>query len=98
MPINCPRGFSAYNDCLTCYSRRKNQCFSSLLYPRDLSDLLTTNERISMLEDREALRPEEPKWTASQWDYVQQLKGQMLHLEKKVDSLYEKKTKRRDRI
>ena len=31
--------------------------------------------------------PNAPKWSNKQWDTVQQLQGQMLHLEKKIDTL-----------
>lgn len=41
----------------------------------------------------EPLDPAE--WDMQQWRYVQQLKGQMLHLEKKVDTL--STTKRKER-
>ena len=36
--------------------------------------------------------PEPPQWTSKQWDTVNQLRGQMKHLENKVIKLYEKKT------
>jgi len=36
-----------------------------------------------------------PEWDMQQWAYVKQLKGQMLHLEKKVDTLTTKKRKER---
>ena len=37
--------------------------------------------------------PSQPEWSHRQWDYVQQLKGQMLHLENK----YQESLKRRKR-
>lgn len=42
------------------------------------------------------IEPLEPaEWERKQWSYVQQLRGQMLHLEKKVDTLSAKKRKER---
>ena len=41
--------------------------------------------------------PPVPAWTSQQRDYVQQLKGQMLHLEKKVDTLSQEKRKQRSK-
>ena len=47
-------------------------------------------ERLYSEELPEA-RPEPPEWTRRQFDIINQLRGQMIHLEKKVIKLYEKK-------
>ncbi len=36
----------------------------------------------------------EPEWTRKQWDTVQQLQGQVLHLQSKVEELLKTKKKR----
>ncbi len=58
MPLECPKftraynsAFSEYNACLSCGSRHGDECWLSRP-SRKLADILTTDERISILEDR----------------------------------------------
>lgn len=52
MPLNCPRDMFEYNDCLGCRHRSEKECLALVTVSRPLSDILTMEERINILEDR----------------------------------------------
>ena len=51
-------------------------------------------ERIQSLEDTTQFS-EPPEWSRKQWDYVQQLKGEIKFLENKLNQCLQRKKKRR---
>ena len=57
MPINCPTYRLEYNDCLSCRSRVDNRCCFNNHLPRKLSEILTVEERVSILEDKGGVPP-----------------------------------------
>lgn len=95
MPINCPKLRSEYNACLSCRHRQGNECWANYPAVIRLSDILTIGERVSIIEDRK--EASEPAWDTSQWDYVLQLKGQVVFLTNKVNELLTRKPKRKSK-
>ncbi len=83
MPLNCPRLFAKYHDCLTCDFRHENECWASKPF-RPLRDILTTEERICILEDRKEV-PEVNIVTLTHKDY-QQLQRLLLSIQEKLYS------------
>ncbi len=104
MPLECPRFileyntyFSKYNACLDCRNRHDNQCWYNIKSSRNLSDILTIEERINMLEDKQEV-PEINIVTITKHDY-QQLQRLLLSLQEKLNSHIEKtQGKNKDRI
>ena len=87
MPSNCPAKIPQYNYCYICLHVYKDECWFNSLVPRKLSDILTTDERLTLLEDR----PEMPRVIADR-DY-QSLKDCLLLLEEKLNSHIDKTAK-----
>jgi len=88
MPLNCPRNFLKYNDCLDCRHRHENKCWFNVPIVQKLSDILTIEERIAILEDRKEVPPVDIV-TISRQDY-QQLQRLLLLLEEKINSHIDK--------
>ncbi len=85
MPSNCPLGYRLdYNDCLDCRHRHENECWANLPISQKLSDILTLEERIAILEDRKEAPPVNIV-TISHQDY-QQLQRLILSLKEKLES------------
>ena len=67
MPLECPvftqdfnYTFSGYNACLDCRYKHEDECWYHIKDPRKLSDILTTKERLAILEYKiETLEPQE---------------------------------------
>ncbi len=98
MPLNCPDYPPGnYSDCLSCRHRHKNECWYLAMYPRKLRGILTVEERLAILEDNASPPVTQSEWTGNQWDYVQQLKGQVVFLTKKVNELLARKPKRKSK-
>ncbi len=91
MPLNCPVDLLHYNACTNCRNRDGIDCIASYAVPIKLSSILTIGERLAILEDRDIKT--QPEWTGKQWDYVQQLKAQVLFLTNKVNELLARKKK-----
>lgn len=91
MPLNCPlftsaylSYFARYNACLGCGKRHENECWADLPIARSLSDILTIEERVAILEDRKEVPPVNIV-TMSRKDY-QQLQRLLLLLEERINS------------
>jgi len=56
MPLNCPKHYSEYNACLECGCKHGKECvrFTPTPIVEKLSDILTLEERISLLEDKDS--------------------------------------------
>ena len=93
MPLNCPNYWLEYNACLSCRSRVDNRCCFSTNSPRKLSDILTVEERVSILEDKGGVPPVDIV-TISRADY-QQLQRLLLLLEEKINKHIEKTPRRK---
>ncbi len=96
-PLNCPRwtrdynkGFKGYNACLSCGSRHDNECWVIPQGSQKLSDILTLEERVSILEDRKE-SPEVNVVTISKQDY-QRLQKLLLLIEERINTHIEKTT------
>jgi len=77
MPLNC-HDRKAYPDkkCADCsYLQDERCCYFVPSTP--LSDILTTEERLGLLEGRLEPLPQ-PEWTEKQWDKVQQLQSEVV--------------------
>jgi hypothetical protein len=85
MPFNCPRFYPEYNACLGCRNRHDNDCWANLPITQKLSDILTIEERVGILEDRKEI-PAVNVVTITKQDY-QQLQRLLLSLQEKVDGL-----------
>ncbi len=100
MPLNCPLILLPYNACRVCRQRHDKECWANPLVPMKLSDLLTVDERIAIIEDKMESFNKQPdtEWSIKQWDYVTQLKGQVVFLTNKVDELLARKPKKKSRF
>lgn len=88
MPINCPIPFGANRDCEGCRSFTDEMCYFNSLNPRPVSEILTTNERLELLErTQEHIIP--PK------RYYQELKAQLNSIYTKLDKAC---SKRKDKL
>ncbi len=96
MPLNCSLHFSLYNDCLSCRYLHENECWAKLPVARKLTDILTIEERIAILEDRREIPPVDIV-TITRKDY-QQLQRLILSLEEKLNTHIDKSRKRGDGI
>ncbi len=104
MPLECLAytrdynyAYSEYNACVGCKHRHENECWYQVTIPRKLADILTINERIAILEDKQS-NPEVNIVTLTKQDY-QQLQRLLLSLQEKIDSHIEKtQGKNKDRI
>lgn len=85
MPINCPINIPHYNACLVCRNRGGKACVVKWFLSVPLTDILTTGERLAILEDSD--KPDDPEWSVKQWKYVKELKGQVIFLQNKVNEL-----------
>ena len=84
MPLNCPQNRLEYNACLSCGRRHGNECWAIPQVSQKLADILTVEERISILEDRKEV-PEVNIVTLSHQDY-QQLQRLILSLKEKLET------------
>ena len=84
MPLNCPRNILQYNYCLVCGSRHDNECWANIPVSLKLADILTIEERISILEDRKESPPVNIV-TITRDDY-QQLQRLILSLKEKLET------------
>ena len=50
MPLNCPALFRASLKCTECFSHSEGFCEYHIRYPRLISEILTTEERLALLE------------------------------------------------
>ncbi len=75
-------------DGLADHENRIAQLEASQLYADVIPEL---RQRLDTLEGN--LNQEQPEWTPKQWDIVQQLQGQVLHLQNKVEELLKTKKK-----
>lgn len=73
-PIECPKLFVEYNACLDCRFRHDYECWQGR--PIKLKDVLTVDERVSILEDIRNKAPE-LEWNGKQWDIVQQIQSEL---------------------
>jgi len=94
-PQSCPKFtqnynsyYSRYNACLDCGNRHENECWFSFPISVKLSDILTLEERVAILEDRKE-SPEVNIVTITHQDY-QQLQRLILSLEEKINSHIDK--------
>lgn len=98
MPLECPSftqdynyAYSHYNACSDCRYRHDDECWYHIKAARKLSDILTTNERLAILEDKKEIQPVfKPRPVDKEID---QLKGMVLYLQNKVNNLTDKKRK-----
>ena len=84
MPYNCPKQYPEYNACLGCRHQHESDCWANLPVVLKLSEILTMEERVSILEDREET-PAVNVVTITKKDY-QQLQRLLLSLQEKLDS------------
>ena len=56
-PIHCQRGLLQYNACLSCRYRDGDKCNLNMPITVNLADILTLDERLSILEDRKEVPP-----------------------------------------
>ena len=100
MPTNCPIALPALTACLGCRNKHGKECWNDPLTPQQLSAILTVEEKVAMLEDKlepSIEKPPETEWSVTQWDYVRQLKGQVVFLTNKVNELLARKPKRKSK-
>jgi len=83
MPLNCPRNIPDYDACLDCRLRYENQCRANLPVSQNLADILTEEERISILENKRGTSVSIV--TISHQDY-QQLQRLILSLQEKIET------------
>ncbi len=93
MPLTCPLVILPYDACSGCRQLHNKECWANPLVPLKLSGILTLEERVAILEDRPEPPMTQSEWTGNQWDYVQQLKGQVVFLTNKVNELLARKPK-----
>ena len=84
MPYNCPKRFPEYNACLGCRYQHESDCWANLPVAVKLSEILTMEERVSILEDRKEA-PAVNVVTITKQDY-QQLQRLILSLQEKLDT------------
>jgi hypothetical protein len=83
MPINCLNHFLEYNACTGCGNRQGKFCHVFPFSPFAISDILTIEERVAILEDR--LTPPKPDTiNITRQDY-QKLQRRVLLLEEKLN-------------
>ena len=105
MPLECPAftqdynyAYSSYNACLDCRYKHDDECWYYIKSPQKLSDILTTNERLAILEDKKEIQPVfRPRPVDKEID---QLKAQILYLQNKLNEhIDESKTgKNKDKL
>ena len=83
--------FYQYNACLDCRNRHERECWVNFPAAVNLAEILTIPERVAILEDNLKPITSVPEWDKRQWNYVQQLKAQTLHLNKQVNILLKKR-------
>ncbi len=88
MPQNCPNFNQRYNACLDCRNRHQNECWANFPIVEKLVDILTTEERLAILEDRKETPPVNIV-TITHDDY-QQLQRLILMLKEKLESHIDK--------
>ena len=59
-PHNCPLGFSRYDACRMCRNKWENSCQVVTRSPIPLDEILTTEERLHLIEDVKPLFPPAP--------------------------------------
>ena len=59
-PINCPLGFSWYDACRMCRNKWEDSCQVVTRSPIPLDEILTTDERLRLIEDVKPLFPPAP--------------------------------------
>ncbi len=95
MPLECPaftqdynHAYSPYNACLDCRYKYGNECWYYTKSPHKLSDILTVEERLAMIEDKKEIQPIfKPRPVDNEID---RLKSQVLNLQNKVNEHIDK--------
>ena len=98
MPLECPaftqdynHAYSPYNACLDCRYKYGDECWYYTKSPRKLSDILTTAERLAILEDKKEIQPIfKPRPVDKEID---RLKAQVIYLQNKLNTHIDKKRK-----
>ena len=93
MPIECPIPFGEDRFCDECHLYRNGKCWW-FLPPREITEILTGEERMLRLEHPEPHTPE-PEFVKRQWDIVNQLRAEVRFLSSKVTELRAKKSEQR---
>jgi len=105
MPLECPaftqeynQAYSPHNACSDCRYKHEDECWYHIKTPIKLSEILTTNERLAILEDKKEIQPVfRPRPVDKEID---QLKAGYIHLQNKLNEHLDKSktAKNKDRI
>ncbi len=92
MPVECPKGFWQPDACESCEWRIKRECHSDPLLPRNISEIMTTVERLYCLEKHqdENLAPYPPQTIDR---VIKEIKGHLFHLQKRLNEHLDKTPK-----
>jgi len=92
MPLNCPNHYLEYNACLECGCKHGKECWRFTPTPivEKLSDILTLDERVSLLEDKDGPRIVEhihrtSDMSKQEFDLLLQTAGLVKYLNKELE-------------
>jgi len=88
MPLECP--IALPGSCTGCMNLSEDNCCYCFFPRRPISEFLTDNERIEMLE---AKREVSAPWTQRQQDQLRQLQGHINFVENKVNKIFERRNR-----
>ena len=99
MPLYCPKDRLKYNACLDCFDQWENKCHVNSPFTQNLADILTDDERISILEDKPVVPKEEIiMLTHEGYEGLQRsiksLRNEVRFLKEKLESHIDKTTER----